>query len=107
MSTLNPKPDTVWFAQVTDANGRVTNDIPTRRTDHRKFDQAGNLVLPSIPATMRWRWFDSDEDLWVECDLGCCLAGVKSANNAQELHLGVTPFFGGSFPADPFDSQKE
>jgi hypothetical protein len=77
VSTLNPKPDTAWFAQVTDANGRVTNDIPTRRTDHRKFDQAGNLVLASIPATMRWRWFDSDEDLWVECDLGCCLAGVK------------------------------
>jgi hypothetical protein len=77
VSTLNPKPDTVWFAQVTDAKGHVTNDIPTRRTDHRKFDQAGNLVLASIPATMRWRWFDADEDLWFECDLGCCLAGVK------------------------------
>jgi hypothetical protein len=77
VSSANPKPETVWFAQVTDANGNVRNDIPTRRTDHRKMDAAGNLVLASIPATMRWRWFDSDEDLWIECDIGCCLAGVK------------------------------
>jgi hypothetical protein len=77
VSTGNPKPETVWFAQVTDANGHVTNDIPTRRTDHHKFDQLGNLVLTSVPATMRWRWFDSDEDLWVECDVGCCLAGIR------------------------------
>jgi hypothetical protein len=77
-SPSNPKADTVWFAQVTDANGHVKNDILTRRTDHRKVDPQGNLVLASIPATMRWRWFDSDEDLWVECDLGCCLVGVKN-----------------------------
>ena len=76
-TSTSPKADTAWFAQVTDANGNVRNDIPTRRTDHRKIDPAGNLVLASIPATMRWRWFDSDEDLWVECDLGCCLVGVK------------------------------
>jgi hypothetical protein len=72
---LNPKLDTLWFAQVTDAQGHVTSDIATHRTDHRIVDAAGNVTLPNIPATMRWRWFDSDEDLWVECDVGCCLVG--------------------------------
>jgi hypothetical protein len=66
-----------WYARVTNANGQK-NDIPTHRMDHSTYltklygDHAG------IPATMRWRWFDKDEDLWVECDLGCCLVGHGS-----------------------------
>jgi hypothetical protein len=58
--------DTLWFAQVTTQNGRVTSDIITNRTDHSKW-------LTSMPATARWRWDDADEDIWVQCDVGCCL----------------------------------
>jgi len=75
VSTLNPKPETVWYTQVTNSRGQVKNDILTDRMDHKAVFQAAGL--PNPPATMRWRWFDSDEDLWVECDVGCCLAGIK------------------------------
>jgi len=26
-----------------------------------------------VPATARFRWRDSDEEIWVRCDLGCCM----------------------------------
>jgi hypothetical protein len=73
---LTTKPDTLWFAQVINANGHVTSDIKTRRMDHSKFfGTAYGYHRP--PSTMRFRWFDNDEDLWFECDVGCCLAGIK------------------------------
>ncbi len=65
---------TVWFTQVRNDKG-VKNDIPTQRMDHSKYLLKLFGDKAQIPATMRWRWFDQDEDLWVECDLGCCLAG--------------------------------
>jgi len=73
---------TAWFTRITNANN-VATDVQTVRMDHSKYfaqvygrtDAAGNTSAAKIPATMRWRWFDKDEDLWVECDVGCCLAG--------------------------------
>lgn len=26
-----------------------------------------------LPATARWRWKDTDEEIWVRCDVGCCM----------------------------------
>jgi hypothetical protein len=70
--------DTVWFARVTNAKANTTKEnIKTFRTDHHRMTTAGEPVLASVPATMRWRWFDLDEDLWVECDIGCCLIGIR------------------------------
>ena len=69
--------DTVWFTQVTNANNRVTQDIKTRRTDHSKYFHLVYGTNVKIPATMRWRWDDKDEDLWAECDMGCCRAGIQ------------------------------
>jgi hypothetical protein len=66
--------DTVWFTEVRNAIG-VKRDIPTVRMDHSKYFHAVYGERATIPATMRWRWFDKDEDLWVGCDIGCCLAG--------------------------------
>jgi hypothetical protein len=74
---LTSKPDTVWFTQVINGNGQITNDIKTRRMDHRRFLTLALGERTKIPATMRWRWLDKDEDLWVECDVGCCLAGIR------------------------------
>ena len=77
-STTPGKKDTVWFARVTNAKANTRKeDIPTLRTDHHRLTPAGEPVLASVPATMRWRWFDQDEDLWVECDIGCCLIGIR------------------------------
>lgn len=72
-----PSPKLFWYAQVTNANGQKS-DIPTQRMDHSTYLKKlfGDNV--TITATMRWRWFDLDEDLWVECDLGCCLVGKGS-----------------------------
>jgi hypothetical protein len=68
-------PDTVWFTQVINGNGVPKNDIKTKRMSHRHFFLQLYGEKARIPATMRWRWLDRDEDLWYECDLGCCLAG--------------------------------
>ena len=75
-----PQKDTLWFARITNAHGTVTDSIPTHRTDHSKFlalagAQFGYML--TIPATMRWRWYDTDEDLWAECSTGCCLVGIR------------------------------
>ena len=74
-AVITPKPsgaDTTWYAQVKDQSGTVTKtDLATKRMDHHQF-------VTSVPATARWRWADGDEDLWFECDVGCCLiTGVR------------------------------
>jgi hypothetical protein len=81
VDTVDGKIDTAWFAQVTPSHGVVKNDIPTRRMDHRKYllPLVERGLLSPIPATLRWRWFDQDEDLWAECDIGCCLVGKGSS----------------------------
>jgi hypothetical protein len=72
---VSGNPKLVWYAQVTNASGQKS-DIPTNRMDHSTYlKKLFGDQIASIPATMRWRWFDKDEDLWVECDLGCCLVG--------------------------------
>jgi hypothetical protein len=58
--------DTVWSARITHESGRVSAIHGVHRTDHSKW-------LTSVPATARWRWLDTDEDVWVGCDIGCCL----------------------------------
>ncbi len=74
---LSPaKTDTVWFTRVINANGDTTVNIPTRRMDHSQYFSSVYGDRVKIPATMRWRWSDKDEDLWVECVGGCCLAGT-------------------------------
>ena len=74
--TIPGKQDTVWFTQVVNAQGTRTNDILTRRMDHRAYLSTVFGEKFKIPGTMRWRWSDGDEDLWIECDVGCCLAGI-------------------------------
>ncbi len=71
------KDDTTWIARVIDHAGNVSPDIKTRRTDHRKWFTAAYGSRAKMPATMRWRWDDKDEDLWAECDMGCCRVGIK------------------------------
>jgi hypothetical protein len=67
--------DTVWYTRVINAKSDTTVRIPTRRMDHSKYFAAVYGSHATIPATMRWRWSDEDEDLWYECLGGCCLAG--------------------------------
>jgi hypothetical protein len=74
IETVGGLQKTVWYTQVKNATGQK-NDIPTQRMDHSTYLLKLFGDRARIPATMRWRWFDQDEDLWVECDLGCCLAG--------------------------------
>jgi len=71
------KKDSVWFARLTRSDG--TKKVKggeagtrlVRRTDHSAW-------LSSMPATARWRWRDSDEDVWVQCGVGCCLVSSDS-----------------------------
>ena len=67
--------DTVWYTRVINARSDTTVRIPTKRMDHSKYFAAVYGSHATIPATMRWRWSDEDEDLWAECVGGCCLAG--------------------------------
>lgn len=60
--------DTLWWARVTTEAGVPKPDIPANRVDHSKWL---GKVRPA--ATARFRWFDTDEDVWVQCDIGCCL----------------------------------
>jgi hypothetical protein len=74
-SSTPGQPDIHWFTQVRNAKDQITNDIKTVRMDHSKFFKSVYGDQATVPGTMRWRWFDKDEDLWVGCDIGCCLAG--------------------------------
>lgn len=58
-----------WTALITNALG-ATKEKGVEREDHAKFG------MTSVPATARWRWRDTDEDVWVSCDIGCCLIGA-------------------------------
>jgi hypothetical protein len=69
--------DTTWIARVIDREGHVSPDIKVRRTDHRTWFMAAYGPRAKMPATMRWRWDDKDEDLWAECDMGCCRVGIR------------------------------
>jgi hypothetical protein len=71
------KIDTVWIARVVDRNNNMSPDIKTRRTDHSAWFMKAFGSRAKMPATMRWRWDDKDEDLWAECDMGCCRVGIK------------------------------
>ena len=71
------KTDTVWIARVQDRDGNMSPDIKTRRTDHSVWFAKAFGSHARMPATMRWRWDDKDEDLWAECDMGCCRVGIK------------------------------
>lgn len=57
-----------WFARVHNpANPAGEYIYPTKvvRVDH------SSTGIP-VPPTARWRWVDSDEEVWVRCDAGCC-----------------------------------
>lgn len=64
-----------WYAEVTNARGEKKT-IPTHRTDHSQYFLSTSNTFGGLPpAVFRWRWNAKDEDLWVECDAGCCLVG--------------------------------
>lgn len=59
--------DTIWTAKVSyETGGEYIYPRPVRWRDHRSYG------IP-VPATARWRWDDRDEEIWVRCDVGCCM----------------------------------
>ena len=65
-----------WLAEVTNARQEKKSGIPTHRTDHSQYFLSPSNTLGGLPpAVLRFRWNAKDEDLWIECDAGCCLVG--------------------------------
>jgi hypothetical protein len=60
---------------------------PTTQTafDGHWTNHAGQ---PTVPNGARWVWDDSDEDLWVACDQGCCMVNgaVDQGNKGGRGH---------------------
>jgi hypothetical protein len=61
-----------WRAHI--VNSSFPQGTPHRRVkrrDHSHFDYA-------VPPTARWRWVDTDEEIWVACAAGCCMIEPQS-----------------------------
>jgi len=58
--------DTLWTARFIAENGHTEGPwLKVIRNDHHNHSIA-------VPATARWAWADLDEEIWVDCDVGCC-----------------------------------
>lgn len=57
-----PTDDGTWWARITSTTG-----------SHRYFcvKRNGHAGI-TMPGTARWRWLNTDETIWIECDAGCC-----------------------------------
>jgi hypothetical protein len=57
-----------WWAQFVPGTTAPTTQTMFRitRTDH------SGSSSPPVPVAARWAWSDTDEDVWVACDQGCC-----------------------------------
>jgi hypothetical protein len=49
---------------------RINGDPYAFKVDRMDHSSSG---LTGLPGTARFRWNDLDEDVWVGCDIGCCL----------------------------------
>jgi hypothetical protein len=61
--------DEEGVAQITDPTGKVLRDNIRVIRDDDVSKIGGRLV----PAAARWKWSDTDEQIWVRCDVGCCM----------------------------------
>ncbi len=61
--------DDEGVAQLVDENGKVLHDKIHVARDDDLSKIGGRLV----PAAARWKWSDTDEQIWVRCDVGCCM----------------------------------
>ncbi|MEP7324935.1 MAG: hypothetical protein ABI836_03215 [Gemmatimonadota bacterium] len=60
-SPENQDPAHPWWAMI--IAGTDTTYHCVMRRDHG---------IPNIPGTVRWRWSENDEKIWVRCTTGCC-----------------------------------
>jgi hypothetical protein len=62
--------DGEWWAKIVAPNGHVEYRC-ARRVDHSGLvDVNGNRI--HIPGAARWKWSETDEQMWVRCAQGCC-----------------------------------
>ena len=57
--------------KVVSGRAMITNDSGTFYLRVKRMDH-GNIVS-KLPATARWKWTRDDEEIWVRCDIGCCM----------------------------------
>ena len=57
-----------WRVRLTNAAYPTGHEFarPVKWQDHSAF-------TTFVPATARWRWFDTDEEMWTRCGIGCCM----------------------------------
>jgi hypothetical protein len=69
------------IARIKTAGGKVTY-LPLTRYDHS--DELGPGM---VPATASWKWSETDEEIWIGCDVGCCVvdAGDKGSIMAKNM----------------------
>jgi hypothetical protein len=54
-----------WKAQFVPGNAAPTNQTLFKVSREPHPGQ-------TVPLTARWMWRDTDEDIWISCDQGCC-----------------------------------
>lgn len=59
--------DTTGVAWIETESSHVTK-LLVHRKDHHHAIPTGYVM----PATARWAWIDSDDAVWIYCDIGCC-----------------------------------
>jgi hypothetical protein len=57
----------VWTARITHRRTGRSVERKVIRTDHSTYG------ITSVVATARFRWRKDDEEIWIACDVGCCL----------------------------------
>ena len=69
----------IWWATITPPSG----------PNGRKFkvDPAYHRTLP--PGTARWVWNPNDEDIWIACDLGCCIVRGEGFSLASAVSVAA------------------
>ena len=69
-----PAADDNWWTMIKPPAGELEYRC-VKRMDHteaiREFN-ATHITKISIPGTVRWRWQEEDEKIWISCEVGCC-----------------------------------